>query len=113
MAGMQDAVPREWTQNEMRNLTQQTRDEANSANAAMLLETQALHAKQQAIVKFVDGVPDMVAALKVNLDEVTEFLKSSGMPALADSALAKYLTPKGGFSVSSCFSSFSLLAYFL
>ena len=60
---------------------QQTRDEANSANAAMLLETQALHAKQQAIVKFVESVPDTVAALKVNLDEVSTFLLSSGVPA--------------------------------
>jgi hypothetical protein len=60
---------------------QQTRDEANSANAAMLLETQALHEKQQAIVKFVDGAPDTVAALKANLDEVTTFLSSSGVQA--------------------------------
>ena len=60
---------------------QQTPDEANSANAAMLLETNALHEKQQAIVRFVDGVPDTVAALKANLDEVTSFLSSSGMPA--------------------------------
>jgi hypothetical protein len=58
----------------------QTRDEANSANAAMLLETNALHEKQQAIVGFVNGVPDTVAALKANLDEVTSFLSSSGMP---------------------------------
>ena len=38
-----------------------------------------MHEKQQAIVKFVEGVPDTVAALKANFDEVTGWLASSNL----------------------------------
>jgi hypothetical protein len=58
---------------------EQVRLDSAAANAAMLLETNALHEKQQAIVHFVNGVPDTVAALRVNLDNVKEFLEASGV----------------------------------
>ena len=67
-----------------RTFVQQTRDEANSASVAMLLETQALHEKQQAIVKFVEGVPDTVAGLKANLDGVTARLSSSNLEGVGN-----------------------------
>ena len=66
-----------------RTFVQQTRDEANSDSASMLLETQALHEEQQAIVRFVDGVPDTVASLKSNLDVATAWLASSQLQDLA------------------------------
>ena len=68
---------------------QETRDEANSANAAMLLETNALHEKQQAIVKCVDGVPNTVEpSFKVVCENAQSRRLSSTLDLCAGSHLS-------------------------
>jgi len=75
----------------------------------MLLETQALHEKQQAIVKFVEGGPDTVAGLKANLDEVTAWLSSSNL----SSPNPPWARVNHLFLVFSSFSALFFLEYFI
>ena len=56
---------------------QQTRDEGNAAKTSMTPEVNALQAKLQDIVKFVEGVPDTVSSLDSRLEAITTWLAAN------------------------------------
>ena len=60
----------------------ETRSQADASKAEMVQQPEALHVKQQDIVKFVDDVPETVAALQEKLNSISAWCSANHLDAM-------------------------------
>ena len=65
-----------------RTFVEQTQTQAVTSRTEMIQRVEALHAKQQDIVKFVDGVPETVAALQEKLRTISDWCADNNLDAV-------------------------------